>query len=279
LKIVFHCGGLVVRVAAVERFEKVSMDLGLQNKVALVTGGSRGLGRAICLALAGEGARVAVNYSRTDPSSWVAELNGGLAAGSAEVAVAVRGDVSKSDDIRAVFDLAERALGPVDILVNNAGTWPTARVQEMTDEEWTGTLAVNLSGPFFTCREAVRRWLASGRRGRIVNITSQAAYHGATSGHSHYAAAKAGLANFTISLAREVAGAGIAVNSVAPGFMETDMVAEAWAKHRARYIERIPLGRIGDPAEVAAAVVFLASERASYITGAALHVNGGMEMR
>jgi len=125
----------------------------------------------------------------------------------------------------------------------------------------------------------VRRWLAAGRKGRIVNITSLTAYHGATTGHAHYAAAKAGLANFTISLAREMAPRGIAVNSVAPGFMETDMVAESWQKNRARYLERIPLGRIGDPAEVAAAVLFLASERSSYMTGATLHVNGGMEMR
>ena len=251
------------------------MDLGLQNKVALVTGGSRGLGRAICLALAEEGARVAVNYVRTDPAELVKQLADQRGA----KAVAVRGDVSKPEAVREVFDTAERELGPVDILINNAGTWPTALVQDMTEEQWNSALAVNLTAPFLTCREAVRRWLASGRQGRIVNITSQAAYHGSTTGHSHYAAAKAGLANFTISLAREVARHGISVNAVAPGFMETDMVTEAWQKNRAKYLERIPLGRIGDPAEVAAAVVFLASERASYMTGAAMHVNGGMEMR
>jgi len=193
--------------------------------------------------------------------------------------VAVRGDVSKPEDVREVFDRTERELGPVDVLINNASIWPTALVHDMSVEQWNGTLAVNLTTPFLTCREAVRRWLASGRKGRIVNITSQAAYHGATTGHADYAAAKAGLANFTISLAREVARHGIAVNSVAPGFMETDMIAAAWQKNRAKYLERIPLGRIGDPAEVAAAVLFLASERASYMTGAALHVNGGMEMR
>jgi len=251
------------------------MDLGLQNKTALVTGGSRGLGRAICLALAEEGAKVAVNFVRTDPSDLVRQL----AAKRGAKAVAVRGDVSKPDEVREIFDRAERDLGAVDILVNNAGTWPGALVKDMTDDQWAGALAVNLTAPFLTCREAVRRWLASGRKGRIVNITSQAAYHGATTGHSHYAAAKAGLANFTLSLAREMARHGIAVNSVAPGFMETDMVAEAWQKNRAKIIERIPLGRIGDPAEVAAAVLFLASERASYMTGATLHVNGGMEMR
>ncbi len=251
------------------------MDLGLQNKVALVTGGSRGLGRAICLALAEEGAKVAVNFLRTDPADLVKQL----AEKHGAKAVAVRGDVSQPEEVREVFDRTERELGPVDILINNASIWPTALVHEMTVEQWTGTLAINLTAPFLTCREAVRRWLASGRKGRIVNITSQAAYHGATTGHADYAAAKAGLTNFTISLAREVARHGIAVNSVAPGFMETDMIAAAWQKNRAKYLERIPLGRIGDPAEVAAAVLFLASERASYMTGAALHVNGGMEMR
>ena len=167
----------------------------------------------------------------------------------------------------------------MDILINNAGNWPTALVKDMTEAQWTSTFAVNLTAPFLTCREAVRRWLASGRQGRIVNITSQAAYHGATTGHADYAAAKAGLTNFTISLAREVARHGIAVNSVAPGFMETDMAAEALRRNRDAYLRRIPLGRIGDPAEVAAAVLFLASDRASYMTGTTVHVNGGMEMR
>jgi 3-oxoacyl-[acyl-carrier protein] reductase len=166
----------------------------------------------------------------------------------------------------------------VDILINNAGAWPTAFVKDMTDEQWDSTLAMNLTSAFIASREAVRRWLAAGRRGRIVNITTQAAYFGATSGHAHYAAAKAGLANFTISLAREMAPHGILVNAVAPGFIRTDMTAEAIQKNWARYRERVPLDRVGDPAEIADAVVFLASERASYMTGATLHVNGGMYM-
>lgn len=251
------------------------MDLQLKSKVALVTGGTRGLGRAICLALAREGAHVAVNSVRSDPGPLVAQLQDGFGVN----AVAVRGDVSQSEAVHALFDRAEQALGPLDVLINNAGVWPTAFVQDMTDEQWAATLAVNLTAPFLACREAVRRWLATKRQGRIVNITSQAAYSGATTGHAHYAAAKAGLANFTISLAREMAPHGIHVNAVAPGFMETDMAAGALRQDRARYLQRIPLGRIADPAEVAAAVLFLASAQASYITGATLDVNGGMLMR
>jgi 3-oxoacyl-[acyl-carrier protein] reductase len=250
------------------------MDLGLRNKVALVTGGARGLGRAIGLALAQEGAKVAVNFAHTSPAPLLAQIrqDGGQAIG-------VRGDISKAGAVRRIFERVEQQLGPLDILINNAGTWPTALVQDMPEEEWNHTLAVNMTGPFLACREAVRRWVATGRKGRIVNITSQAAFYGATTGHAHYAAAKAGLTNFTISLAREMAPHGVVVNAVAPGFMMTDMIADVWQKRRAKYLKRIPLGRIADPAEVATVAVFLASERASYMTGTTVHVNGGMEMR
>jgi 3-oxoacyl-[acyl-carrier protein] reductase len=260
------------------------MDLGLRDKVALVTGGSRGLGRAICLGLAAEGAKVAINFYRdldrgVDLSEEAAELSKAIAArGGAETAV-VAGDVSRADDVRAMFDQVETSLGPLDILVNNAGVWPTAFVKDMTDEQWNQTLAVNLTGPFLTCREAVRRWLAEDRRGRIVNVSSQAAFRGSTTGHADYAASKAGLVTFTISLAREVAPRGIYVNAVAPGMMTTEMAREALDKETPQYLQRIPLGRIGDPAEIAGVIVFLASERASYMTGATVDVTGGMLMR
>jgi 3-oxoacyl-[acyl-carrier protein] reductase len=149
----------------------------------------------------------------------------------------------------------------------------------MSLEEWNLTMSVNLTAPFLTCREAVRGWLGSGRKGRIVNITSQAAFHGATSGHAHYAAAKAGLVTFSISLAREVAPHGIHVNCVAPGMIATEMAREALEKNVQEYLQRIPLRRIADAAEVADVVVFLCSERAGYMTGTTADVTGGMLMR
>jgi 3-oxoacyl-[acyl-carrier protein] reductase len=163
--------------------------------------------------------------------------------------------------------------------VNNAATWPTARVADMTEAEWNETLAVNLGGPFLCCREAVRRWRKHGRGGVIVNVSSQAAFYGATTGHAHYAAAKAGLVNFTMSLARETAAEGIRVNAVAPGFMSTDMIGDLREDETARCLARIPMGRIADPREVADVVTFLASARAGYMTGATVCVTGGMLMR
>ena len=250
------------------------MDLSLKNKVALVTGGARGLGRAICLGFAGEGARVVVNSVRSDPTVLARELRKRFRV----KALGVRADVSKSEEVRALFDGIESELGPVDILINNAGATAKSLVRDTSDAEWDVMLALNLTGSFLTCREAVRRWLAAGRGGRIVNITSTVASQGSTTGRAHYAAAKAGLANFTISLAREMAPHGIYVNSVAPGFMETEMVEEALRKNREQYLERIPLRRVAAPAEMVPAVLLLASERASYMTGTTIHVNGGMWM-
>jgi 3-oxoacyl-[acyl-carrier protein] reductase len=260
------------------------MDLNLRNKVALVTGGSRGLGRAIVLGLAAEGAKVAINYYR-DPDKGLdfgpeaSELGKVVAAAFGVQSLAVPGDVTKSADVAEMFRLTEAALGPIDVLVNNAGIWPTAYVKDMDEREWNATLAVNLTGPFLTCREAVRRWLASATPGRIVNVVSQAAFHGSTTGHAHYAASKAGVVALTVSLAREVAPQGICVNAVAPGMMSTEMAREALEKSEDQYVKRIPLGRIADPAEVANVVVLLCSSRAGYMTGATVDVTGGMLMR
>ena len=253
------------------------MDLALSGKVALVTGGSRGLGEAVCRELAAEGARVIVNYRRQrEQAERVAST---ITEGGRGEARAMPADVARGEDVAWLFDAVEAVWGRVDILVNSAGIWPTALVKDLSEEAWDQTLAVNLKGVFLTCREAVRRWLAAGRGGRIVNVASPAAFLGATTGHADYAAAKGGVVSFTVSLAREVARHGIYVNAVAPGMMETDMAREALVANRDYYLSRIPLGRIGDPREVARMIVFLASERASYTTGATLDVSGGMLMR
>ncbi len=253
------------------------MDLHTKDKVALVTGGSRGLGRAICMGLAAEGVKVAVNYhSSTTKAEQVVEE---IKAKYKTEAIAVQADVSKPEQVRQMFEQTEETLGPLDILVNNAGTWPTAYVTDMSEEQWDTTVDINMKGPFLTCRRAVQKWLETKKTGRIVNISSQAAFYGSTTGHSHYAASKAGLVTFTKSLAREVATKGICVNAVSPGFMATDMSRDEFRKHKKQYLKRIPLGRIAEPEEVANMVVFLASDRAGYITGATMDVNGGMLMR
>jgi 3-oxoacyl-[acyl-carrier protein] reductase len=249
----------------------------LDGKVALVTGGSRGLGRAVCLALAAEGARVAVNYrSRAAQAAEVVEE---IRRRFGVEAAAVAGDVAAEADVAAMFDAAQERLGPVEVLVNNAAVCPTRWVKDMTLAEWEETLRVNLTGTFLACREMVRRLLAAGRRGRIVNVVSVAAFHGSTTGHAPYDASKGGVVSLTVSLAREVAPHGIAVNAVAPGMMHTDMTAATLATNLEKYTSRIPLGRIGDPEEVAHVVVLLASDRASYMTGATIDVSGGLLMR
>ncbi len=178
-----------------------------------------------------------------------------------------------------LFDLGEKEFGTVDILVNNAGIWPQAFVKDMTEDAWDQTLDVNLKGAFLTCREAVRLWLDRKQTGRIVNVSSAVAFTGSTTGHAHYAASKAGLVNFTVSLAREMGPHGICVNAVAPGMMRTDMALDALKTNESKYLRRIPLSRIADPAEIANVVLFLASERASYLTGATIDVSGGLLMR
>lgn len=252
------------------------MDLGLADKVVLVTGGSRGLGKTICWMLAEEGARVAVNYrSRREEAESVVR---GIQEESGGRAAAIYGDVSREADVIAMFDEVERRLGPVDALVNNAAVCPVGPTSELAVEDFSQALQVNMTGTFLASRELVRRLSAGGRQGRIVNISSQAAFRGSQSGKTAYDASKAGIIGFTISLAREVAARGINVNCVAPGLMYTEMVAEAIDADPDRFNKRVPLGRIGRTEEIAAVVVFLCSPRASYMTGATVDVSGGLAM-
>jgi len=252
------------------------VDLGLTDKVVLVTGGSRGLGRTICELLAAEGARVAVNY-RSRPAEAEAVVRG-IGERFGRPAVAVCGDVACEADVVRMFDQAEQQLGPVDALVNNAAVCPVRPTVELPVEEFNQALQVNMTGTFLASRELVRRLAAGNRHGQIVNISSQAAFRGSQSGKSAYDASKAGVIGLTVSLARELAPRGINVNCVAPGLMYTEMVAAAIDADPEKFNRRVPLGRIGRTEEIAAVVVFLCSARASYMTGATVDVSGGLAM-
>jgi 3-oxoacyl-[acyl-carrier protein] reductase len=260
------------------------VDLQLKDKVAIVTGGSRGLGRAICEGLAAEGARVAIDYL-CDPRAGIdltdesEQLAARLAREHGIRSAAIAADVSDAGQVERLFTETERQLGPPDVLINNAGIWPTALAHEIEEADFRRVLDINLIGSFLTCRAAVRRWLDADRVGRIVNITSPAAFQGSTTGHAHYAASKAGLVSFSLSLAREVAPRGICVNLVAPGMTRTEMSRDTLATGESHYIQRIPLRRIAEPVDIADVVVFLASQRAAYMTGATVDVTGGMLMR
>lgn len=253
------------------------MDLNLKGKTAIVTGGGSGLGAAISELLTKEGADVIINYiiDEDKVKQYALELNRKYNA----KCIALYGDITKPKDIDRIIETAIDKFGGVDILVNNAGVWPTSFVVDMDDEEWDQTLKINLSGPFYFCKRVVNHLIDNDKKGKIINIVSQAAFHGSTTGHAHYAAAKGGLVTFTISLAREVAKHGINVTAVAPGMMRTPMNKDVLSEKEDAYLKRIPLNRIADPMEVAYTVAFLASDKADYITGATIDVTGGMLMR
>ncbi len=253
------------------------MDLNLKGKTAIVTGGNSGLGAAVCEVLAQEGANVVINYLfKPEDAEALAEK---LTSRYDVKAIPAKGDITSAEDIDSNIRTAVEKTGRFDILVNCAGVWPTDFVKDMTDEAWERTVRINLTGPFMYSKRAVNHFIANQVKGKIINVVSQAAFHGSTSGHAHYASAKGGLVTFTVSLAREVAKYGINVTAVAPGMMRTPMNQDALAEREGEYIARIPLGRISDPMEVACAVAFLASAKADYITGATLDVTGGMLMR
>ncbi|WP_054705207.1 3-oxoacyl-ACP reductase family protein [Bacillus sp. JCM 19041] len=252
------------------------MDLGIKGKTAIVTGGSRGVGRAIAHTLAEAGVDIALTYQgNKDQAETVVE---GIRHLGRE-ASAFQVDLANTDEANQLVDRVVQQFDTVDILVNNAGVWPTSYVKEMSLAEWDATLNVNLTSVFLTSQNFVNHCLEREKRGKIVNITSQAAFHGSTTGHAHYAASKSGLVGFAISLAREHAKDGINVNNLALGIVQTDMIKEALEKNQAYYVDRIPLGRVAEPKEIAEIASFLVSEKANYITGATLDVTGGMLMR
>jgi 3-oxoacyl-[acyl-carrier protein] reductase len=244
------------------------------KKVALVTGAARGIGRAIAIDLAREGARVIVNYrSRPDAAEEVVSVIQGMGG----EAMAIKADVADDGEVRAMVDQARERMGGIDILVNNATIHRGGRVQKIPPEDWDVVMGSALKGAFHCCRHAVplmveRKW------GRIINISSYAGLHGFP-GDTAYGSAKAGLIGFTKSLAKEVAGKQITANVVIPGFLQTDMTSVLFTTEEKLKAElaRIPLGRPGKPEEVAELVSFLAF-KGSYITGAVMLVDGGMGM-
>ena len=253
------------------------MDLHLTGKVALVTGGSHGLGRSICLGLAAEGVTVIVNY-RQRPERAAAVVREIQETYGGE-ALAVYADMSNEAEIIRMFADIAAHYPQLDILVNNAAICPQSWVKNTSVQLWNDVLQVNLTGTFIACREMVKQLLAIERPGRIVNIASVAAFHGSTSGQAAYDASKGGMISFTVSFAREVAPYGITVNALAPGLMVTDMTEKKYLANTEKYLARIPLGRFGETAEIADAVVFLCSDRAQYITGTTMNVSGGILMR
>lgn len=245
----------------------------LTDKTAVVTGGSRGIGRAIAVSLAAEGAKVAVIYAG---NAAAAEETLSLIKEQGGEAVAMQCDVADDAAVSDMINAVKEQFGSVDILVNNAGITRDGLLMRMKEGDWQAVLDTNLTGAFH-CTKAVTKLMMKQRSGAIINITSVVGQTG-NAGQANYAAAKAGMIGFTKSVAKELASRGIRVNAVAPGCIDTDMTAVLSDAVKEDMLKSIPLGRVAQPEEVAKAVVFLASDNASYITGQVLNVDGGMVM-
>ena len=243
------------------------------GKTAVVTGGSRGIGRAVCLELAKGGANVVLCYAGNE--SAASETVSACEALGAK-ALAVKCDVSDGAQVKNLMDEAVKAFGRIDILVNNAGITRDGLLMMMKEEDFDAVISSNLRGTFL-CMKAVSRLMMKQRCGRIVNLSSVVGLRG-NAGQVNYAASKAGVIGMTKSLAKELASRGVTVNAVAPGFIDTDMTAAMTEAAKTATLAAIPMQRLGKPADVAKAVAFLASDSAAYITGQVLAVDGGMAM-
>lgn len=247
--------------------------MGLTNKCAVVTGASRGIGRAIALQLASEGAKVVVNYSGSEQKAQevVEEIknNGGEA-------IAVQANVADADSVQNLMKTALDTYGSIDILVNNAGITRDNLLMRMKDDEWDDVINTNLKGVFL-CTKAVTRQMMKQRAGRIINISSIVGVAG-NAGQANYVAAKAGVIGLTKTTAQELASRNILVNAIAPGFITTEMTEGLPEDLKEAMLKQIPLAKLGQPEDIAKAVVFFASDSANYITGQTLQIDGGMVM-
>jgi 3-oxoacyl-[acyl-carrier protein] reductase len=243
------------------------------RKTIVVTGGSRGIGRAICTALAAPEADVYFNFSAAEADARITEQ---MVLERGATATALQMDVTDPDQVTGFFQRILEDTGRIDVLVNNAGITRDGLLVRMSDAHWDAVMDTNLKGAFRCTRAAARQMLKQ-RSGRIIHISSVVGVTG-NPGQANYVASKAGIIGFTKAIALELASRGITVNAVAPGFIATDMTASLPEKSRQAMIARIPLGRVGTPEDIAAAVAFLVSAQAAYITGQVIHVSGGMTM-
>jgi 3-oxoacyl-[acyl-carrier protein] reductase len=242
----------------------------MSNRVALVTGAGRGIGRAIAIALANTGASVAVN----DVVAANAEETVNLLTGNG---IPVLGDVSQADSVQKMIDAVLQRFGRVDILVNNAGICRRGRIDEISEDDWDRTISINLKGTFLSSRAVIPSMKAS-KWGRIINVASISGKIGGLMVALDYTASKGGILAFTKGLAREVASLGITVNAVCPALADTDMGQMFSLEEKSKYLQGVPLGRLATAEDIAQAVVYLASDAASYITGEVLDINGGLLM-
>ena len=243
----------------------------LNNKISLVTGGTRGIGREVALALAKEGSDVAISYTSNEELALnIVEEIKNLGVNS----IAVEANVANNDDVVNMIKTVEEKLGTIDILVNNAGITKDNILIKMSEEDWDSVLDVNLKGVFL-CSKAVARAMMKKRYGKIINISSVVGING-NPGQSNYSASKAGVIGFTKSIAKELASRGIRINAIAPGFIETDMTNALKDEIKNEMMKNIPLNSFGQPKDIAHLALFLASEKSDYITGEVIKVDGGM---